>query len=366
MQTHRIRTVQQLLFLVLTLSFIALGFGARFSHAAAQALFVTSEGSAAARAVVRPYTEEEILSAVPADWAAADTAPEGDVVPRAFREYMIGKPGVIMGSLPEGKRRAGAETDPEKVFSATPEALFTTSTGYPGPFTRYENFSGYQVYPYRAIGRIFFRDVTNGQIQWCTASSIGNHAVWTAGHCVSDGRGRWHSNWVFIPAFRQTGSTVSMPYGQWTGSYAIAFNEWHTARNNARDSAGVILRPLNGQTINQAVGALGFAWNQDPALTHWHAFGYPGNIGNGQRQIICAAGLTEIDTSKPAPRPVGMGCDMQGGASGGPWIKSFGSGNFLNGNVSYGYPTLKPLEFFSPYFDTASKQLRDQLVSRRP
>jgi hypothetical protein len=59
-----------------------------------------------------------------------------------------------------------------------------------------------------------------------------------------------------------------------------------------------------------------------------------------------------------------MGCDMKNGASGGPWIRYFGSYNYLNGNASYTYAQNKPHEFFSPYFDTHSKSMRDYLVSQ--
>jgi hypothetical protein len=144
---------------------------------------------------------------------------------------------------------------------------------------------------------------------------------------------------------------------------------WHNSGNHSRDSGGVVLRPLNSLKISQKVGWLGFSWNQNPTLVHWHSFGYPANIASAQRQIICAGGLAERDTAMAAPTPVGIGCDMTFGASGGPLIKNFsgvgGSSNFLNGNVSYLY-TNKPGELFSPYFDNLSKTLKDALVADIP
>ena len=40
--------------------------------------------------------------------------------------------------------------------------------------------------------------------------------------------------------------------------------------------------------------------------------------------------LTGFDT-------IGVGCDMTGGSSGGPWILGLGRGNYINGLISYGY-----------------------------
>ena len=366
------RYTSQCSILVLALSIIHTG-GARglpsalaqvlTSEGQEQAFFVSSEGAAETFAAVRPFTDEELISAVPYHWHKPDTIPDGEVVTSNFSEYVIGEPGFVKGGLPEGKHRRGAAVDPDQYAG---EVLFTTATGYPGPFTRYENFHSYRTSPYQAVGKLFFRPFGSTGVATCTATSIGNDAIWTAGHCVSDGQGHWHSNWVFIPAYRQIGSTVETPFGQWTGLKAFAFAAWHTSASHSRDSGGVILQPLNGAKISQRVGWLGFAWNQDPVLVHWLAMGYPGNIASGQRQIICTAGLTEIDATKPAPRPVGMGCDMQHGSSGGPWISKFGSSNLLNGNVSYGLPGVKPLEFFSPYFDTQSKGLLDLLLASTP
>ncbi len=55
------------------------------------------------------------------------------------------------------------------------------------------------LFPYRAIGKIFYTK-SDGQNYVCSGSSIGGRAVLTAGHCVSDGKGKFHTNWVFIPA----------------------------------------------------------------------------------------------------------------------------------------------------------------------
>lgn len=343
------------------------GFGgqAQATYAKGNAKLVNSRGAPEAFVATRPYTKQEMLNAVPYDLIMVDAAnPNRGRGEDSADAQIVGDAGLDLGGLPEGSSAPFVETFQQENLYEGPE-LFTTGTGYPPPFTRYENFDSYKVYPYRTIGKLFFRPFGSTSTASCTASSIGNYAIWTAGHCVSDGAGHWHSNWVFVPAYR----SGNAPYGQWTGSVGWTMNSWHTSGNNSRDSGGVVLNPLNGVKISQKVGWLGFAWNQNPVQTHWFSFGYPGNIASAQRQIICAGGLGERDTAMPAPNPVGMGCDMTFGSSGGPWIKNFsgvaGASNYLNGNVSYGYPN-KPGEFFSPYFDNLSKSLKDNLVTDVP
>lgn len=320
-------------------------------------------------AAIRPYTVEEMRQAIP--YRLPDSRVTAVIEGYGGSlEYQVGNPGLDAGNLPYQQNQLqdvlpGSSKDAsdllldETLASTQP---YTTGTGYPPPFTRYANFSAYTVYPFRAVGRLFFRPYGSTGVAHCTASSIGGYAVWTAGHCVSDGKGHYHSQWAFVPAYRNG----SAPYGQWLGSRAITFNAWHASGNLSRDSAGVILKPLAGLKISEKVGSLGFAWNQNRYLVQWFSIGYPGNIGRGEKQIICVGGLSESDGSKPSPNPVGMGCDMTYGASGGPWIYKFRTGNVLNGNVSFGDLTNKPLEFFSPYFDSSSKTLKDQLVGALP
>ena len=88
---------------------------------------------------------------------------------------------------------------------------------------------------------------------------------------------------------------------------------------------------------------------------------------DGKWQYICAASFAYRDSNfLPPQQPVGIGCDMTPGSSGGPWIVNFsgasGSTNLLNGNNSYRYGLSE--EMFSPYFGTAAKNLWDSLTSK--
>jgi hypothetical protein len=367
MNTKLTRKGFSLSLFLLTVFVLTSGFGGQppATYAQGSAKLVNSRGAPEAVAATRLYTKQEMLNAVPYDLIMVDPANQNAAPTEdSVDAQIIGDPGLDLGGLPAGSRARFVETAQQENLFGGPE-LLTAGTGYPAPFTRYENFASYTVYPYRTVGKLFFRPFGSTGTASCTASSIGNYAIWTAGHCVSDGKGHWHSNWVFVPGYR----SGNAPFGQWTGSVAWAMTSWHASSNLSRDSGGVILRPRNGLKISQQVGWLGFAWNHNPTLVHWHSFGYPANIASAQRQIICAGGLAERDTFMPAPTPLGIGCDMTFGASGGPWIKNIsgfgGASNFLNGNNSYLYTT-KPGELFSPYFDNLSKTLKDTLVADIP
>jgi hypothetical protein len=129
--------------------------------------------------------------------------------------------------------------------------------------------------------------------------------------------------------------------------------------------AGAVLFPLNGKKISQAVGTLGFAYNVG-RHQHWRALGYPQAAPfNGQRMHDTQASYAYDGAVNGAVKPVGIGCDMTGGCSGGPWVTKLLSQNLLNGNNSYRQSN-RPEEMNSPYFDDRAKTLRDELVAANP
>src|SRR5690606_15730891 len=89
----------------------------------------------------------------------------------------------------------------------------------------------------------------------CSGSVAGNSAVLTAGHCVSDGRGTYHSNWIFKPAFRFKDG----PAGSWTARKFITFDQYHNRGYLGRDVAFAIVNRRDNKNIEQVVGGrLGF------------------------------------------------------------------------------------------------------------
>lgn len=282
--------------------------------------------------------------------ASAGKAELGGIVshrierPRGTRDYWT----------PE--RVADAEGVPLLEGVAPPERGYV----YPAPFTRFNQFPNPNKFPYRTVGKLVYR--RNGLTYACTAAVIGDFAIWTAAHCLY-GDGQWSEVVEFIPALK----SGQMPYGKWSAVVSFVPGRWiQNQQDMAADFGGVILDRLNGLGIGQAVGRLGFAYNQG-VTQHWFLFGYPGQPQppfDGSRQVICAASQAYRD-SRYSPQPIGVGCDQQQGSSGGPWVLGFGTSNLLNGNTSYARPTFSR-EIFSPYFGNAAKALYDCLFGSTP
>ena len=256
-------------------------------------------------------------------------------------------------------------TFPEQQAVTAPGAT-TGGYNYPGPYTRHEVLCPYTIYPYITVGKLFFKQYGTSYV--ASAASIGNYAIWTAGHCVHKGDGKsagWSTNSVFVPVYKD-GNT---PYGQWPASRLFTRSNWMNKGNPnglGEDMGGAILYNQGGKKISQVVGSLGFAWNQ-PTYQHWHAIGYPAvSPFNGYRMIETEASFAYLESSmslNPVPRAIG--CDMTGGCSGGPWVLNFGTRNYLNGNNSYRL-TSRLEEMKSPYFGNEAKSLYDTLKAATP
>jgi hypothetical protein len=246
-------------------------------------------------------------------------------------------------------------------FPAPADSPAPLGYSYPPPFTRYEAIPAYHLYPLRTVGVLFFTQ--NGIDYRCSASSIGNHAIWTAGHCVSDGAGNWSYNLLYIPGYKD-GQPI-IPGLQWAPEFNLAaYNGWHLYGDLCYDMGVAGMQPLGGVYPVSVLGWLGFAWNW-PRDQHWFEIGYPSQAPfDGNRMMICASShSSDDDPCVVGTVPTqGAGCDQTPGCSGGPWIKDFswtsGSTNYLNGNFSYHYIGLED-EKFSPYFDDLAKGLWD-------
>jgi V8-like Glu-specific endopeptidase len=242
-----------------------------------------------------------------------------------------------------------------------------TGYDYPAPYTRFENFDSYQVYPYSTNGVLFFSQ--RGSDYRCSAAVVGENALWTAGHCIHDGSGEsegWSDNVVFVPAYEDG----SEPYGRWEYFDLVTRVAWYNAGDLRFDIGGVILNP-NGaqQTVQDTVGSLGFAYNLNPNQ-HWFNIGYPSESPfDGKTMQICAGSFARNASNITSPIPMGMGCDMTRGSSGGAWIINFsgsiGNTNYVNGNNSFRYTGFGE-EIFSPYFGEAAWELFDLISSNTP
>ncbi len=293
------------------------------------------------------WTADQMLEAEPCDIIEIDEEDEVDEAAGMVTEDEDG------GTVVEG----GAPEEDAEAQDLEPQAT-AGGYNYPAPFTRYEVFTPYTQYPYRAMGKLFFR--RNGRSYVCSASSVGNNAIFTAGHCLHAGNNKasgWATNVVFVPAYRDGAA----PYGQWQARQLFVRHAWYKngiPKGLCQDMGAAVLHKRNGKKISQVVGWLGFAWNWSK-YQHWAQHGYPaGAPFNGRRLIANYSSFAYHGNPGCTPKPLGVGSDLTGGSSGGPWVLKFGTANYVNGVNSYRRSN-KPQEMFSPYFNNNAKSLFD-------
>jgi len=294
-----------------------------------------------------------------------------------------GKAGAVVGRAPSGSGNgsSNATHTPESVGTDGRITPQTTNYPYPFPFTRYfvDTVLYPSHYPYTTIGKLFFsqKSASTGQVgnYVCSASSVPTSSatnkvrrpvLWTAGHCVANGAGSFSTNVIFVPDYENG----AQPYGQFVCGQLWTSASWLNSGDFTRDlGACAIGKNKAGLTLPAAVGTLGFSWNQS-RQQHWSEFGYPqGAPFNGQWMVVCESSHATDDTaiSGAGADPQGVGCDMTGGSSGGPWVIGWKNqtgatplpgGGFVNGHNDYKYTTSQPLAMYSPYFDTLANQVR--------
>jgi V8-like Glu-specific endopeptidase len=312
------------------------------------------------------WTREEMRDAIPIP------LPEGlserdllEMGSELLSRVPVGPPVVISSKPPEASAPLSEELA-DSTMDTTPGVVAPLGYSYPFPFTRYEIFTTYQQFPYMTIGKIFFKG-TDGKSYVCSGASAVGRAVWTAGHCVYNnasmsGRDGWHTNVVFVPGYRD-GST---PYGQWTAKELWTLTGWQNNKQ-AYDIGMIVTNDQNGAKLSQRVGNLGALFNAS-RVQHWNDFGYPQAAPfNGNRLIVCLASHAKDDPKGSDPATIGIGCDMTGGCSGGPWVVGFsgqaGATNYVNGVNSYIY-TSQPKALYSSFFGDGAKNLYDAVKNR--
>jgi V8-like Glu-specific endopeptidase len=313
------------------------------------------------KAAVRPWTKERMLAAKPADLIGVEGEPAMSIE--------VTQPDILPGSIPSSPpENAEVPLAPLDEFNPV-EFASPLGYSYPAPFTRYQHFQDQTAFPYSTVGVLFFS--MNGVDYRCSAASIGNHAIWTAGHCVHAGNGLgsgWAYDVSFVPAYKDGAA----PFGIWTAHNLWTGKTWYTSGDLRYDMGGAVLN-TNGsdKKISEVVGNLGFNFGQS-RTQHWTDLGYPSTPPfTGNSLQICLASHAYDDPNFGDPAPLAIGCDLTGGSSGGPWITNFsgvgGATNYLNGHNSYRYTEPNhPLEIYSPYFGSEAKSLRDTLVSGSP
>lgn len=253
---------------------------------------------------------------------------------------------------PAGPRESGlSEVEPQA--SGTFNTPFTSTRVFPQFAGANAPLSADRAYPYITVGKLFFS--IGGTPYVCSASVIQRRVVATAGHCVHSGTAAgFHSNWVFVPAFRDGVA----PLKQWFWRYVITTATWAGGGGGVPNAADYAMIEFADQSmtpggplvkLGNVTGWLG--WQTLSLLNnHTSKLGYPCNLDGCQKM----QNVTSTSFRATAPNNVEYGSDARGGQSGGPWVQNFatlavGGGTGLNtgqnrvvGVTSYGYISTDP------------------------
>jgi V8-like Glu-specific endopeptidase len=209
--------------------------------------------------------------------------------------------------------------------------------------------------PVKSVGKIFF--TLAGANYVCSGNSVAapnKSTVATAGHCVSGGPGTFATNFVFVPAYENGAA----PYGKWTATSLHTPTEWSAGGDISYDTGFAVMgKNSAGQNLADVVGATGVAFNQDRALTY-QSFGYPASSPFNGETLKSCSGSASDDTINAQFGTQGIPCDMNGGASGGPWFVqgafSRSGAPVQNSINSYGYDRSGIM--YGPYWGSVIQQ----------
>jgi len=220
--------------------------------------------------------------------------------------------------------------------------------------------------PDRLNGKVFF--VKGGQSFVCSGTVVNGtnkDLIDTAGHCVSDGAGHFHTNWIFVPAYSSAASGClttagCFPYGKWTARRLATTTEWHNFSNLKQDYGYAVLNTLGGQHIVNRLGGQGSRFNQSRTQT-FRAYGYPQAAPfNGFDQKVCVSNRLANDnpSARPGPLTMKISCNMTGGSSGGGWLIAMATSGlgYVNSHNSYGYVG-QPGFMYGPYYGNEALSL---------
>jgi len=274
---------------------------------------------------------------------------------------------------PDKVSRSQAAVPLSRMVEAIDDEIAPQEYGtYDHPFsTSRVDLEGYplsRVYPYRAAGKLFFKDGIYSYV--CSASLIKPGVVVTAAHCVSEyGENRYYSDFNFIPAYKN-GKT---PYGQWSATHVLAPSGYLTGSDGCsvvcpNDVAVLVLKPKGADPTyaGDLTGYLGYAWgaysfaafsefggNTVAQLTQ---LGYP--VSHDSGHLMQRTESTGYVSSAPDFFNTVIGSRQTGGSSGGPWVANIGEvaslsstyvgsdadSNTVVGVTSWGYISNSPKE----------------------
>ncbi|MEO6083869.1 MAG: peptidase [Umezawaea sp.] len=203
----------------------------------------------------------------------------------------------------------------------------------------------------KTAGRVFFTyQGRNASCSGNAVTSANKSTVVTAGHCVKLD-GAYHTNVAFVPAY-DNGNT---PYGTWNARATMTTPQWNASEDINYDIGAIIVGQVGGQLLTDVVGAQGIAFNQARA-DNMYSFGYPAAAPyDGTKLIYCSGRTFNAFLSNG----IGMTCNTTGGASGGPWFRTFSeaTGTGLLNSVNSYKINIIPTWMFGPYFGADAQNL---------
>ncbi|MFC5891057.1 trypsin-like serine peptidase, partial [Kitasatospora aburaviensis] len=225
----------------------------------------------------------------------------------------------------------------------------------------------------------------------CSATVVADPAhpgksnlVWTAGHCVHQGKGgSFYSNITFIPAFnsnaalsggKQADESQYAPYGIWPGTQAVTSPQWKAEGGKTGDAAThydfaiIRVKPAdNGKSLEETVGGALPVWFNAPRdQLSISEFGFPAAPPyDGMELNHCESGKpTRLSFDPSRPPMLAIGCTMTAGSSGGGWLAVKDGKPALVSNVSVGKHTGDPMFQAGPYLDDVAAGAYDFLSKK--
>ena len=209
--------------------------------------------------------------------------------------------------------------------------------------------------PLTDTGKVFF---TMGGLNYVCSGSIisetqtARSIVLTAGHCVFDNaKGKFATNFIYYPAFDLT-PVRDCKISTCLVATSLVAHSGFTSQSSFTTQA---TQYDWGFAVIPQSNIIGYSLNTTEfvnAATSY-AFGYPASKPYGGNDLVYCAGPIAPD-NKNGGLTWGLGCNMTGGSSGGPWLAAFDTATF-NGSASslnsYGY-TNDAKRMYGPKFNS--------------